>query len=341
MLLLIRKFITKNAISGIIFTLSLLFFCTLLAQENSASKPEAKRVIFIDSYYYPVYDWSMGEVNGARSILEPAGLEMKVISMDSKRNPDEAFIKAAALQAKVDIEQWQPDLIIACDDNASKYLIEPYYKNHSIPVVFCGVNWDASIYGYPYKNATGMVEISMIAQLVQELKRYAKGERVGVLAGNVISDRKSVRNFEKKAHIKFRHKIFVNTAEQWKKAFLMLQNKVDVVIIENSMSISGWEPEDMHDFVMHNTRIPTGTVQPVMQPYVLIGFLQVPEEQGRYAAKTALRILDGELPQNISIVTNHQVMASVNLDIAEQLGIVFELDFLRNAKSYRWTPGHK
>ena len=329
------SFFTKNIIH---FPFIFFLFLSSVVQAEQATEHglNTKRVIFIDSYYYPVYEWAAGEVNGARSILESAGVEMKVISMDTKRNPDEGYIKAEALKAKAEIERYKPDLIIACDDNASKYLIEPFYKNHSIPVVFCGINWDASAYGYPYKNATGMVEISMMAELVKELRRYAKGKAIGILAGNVISDRKSVKNYEDKAKVKFNRRIFVSDIKQWKQAYIKLQNEVDILIIENSMSITGWKPEDIYPFILNNTRIPTGSVQINMRPYVAVGFLQVPEEQGSYAAKTALRILAGESPENIPLVSNHQVIASVNLDLAEKLGIVFELEFLRNAKSFRW-----
>ncbi len=334
------SFFVKNIIHFSFIFLLLLSFAVQAVQAKEQSL-NTKRVIFIDSYYYPVYEWASGVVNGARSILESAGVEMKVFSMDTKRNPDEAYIKAAALRAKAEIERYQPDLIIACDDNASKYLIEPYYKNHAIPVVFCGVNWDASVYGYPFKNATGIVEISMIAELAKELRRYAKGKVIGILAGNVISDRKSVKNYEEKAKVKFNHKVFVSDVKQWKQAYIKLQNEVDILIIENSMSITDWKHEDIYHFILHNTKIPTGSVQINMRPYVLIGFLQVPEEQGRYAAKTALRILAGESPENIPLVTNHQVTASVNLDLAEKLGIVFELEFLRNAESFRWEADSK
>ncbi len=325
------RFIKKLILFLLIFPLF-----SLSVYADSVSEPQhKKRVMFIDSYHSG-YAWSAGVVAGARSILETSGVEFKVFSMDTKRHQDEAFIKASALKAKAAIEQFNPDVIIACDDNASKYLIEPFYKNHSIPVVFCGINWDASAYGYPYKNATGMVEISMMAELVKELRRYAKGKSIGVLAGNVISDRKSVKNYEDKAKVKFDHKIFVSDIKQWKQAYIKLQNEVDILIIENSMSITGWKPGDIYPFILNNTRIPTGSVQINMRPYVLVGFLQVPEEQGIYTAKTALRILAGESPENIPLVTNHQVIASVNLDLAEKLGIVFELEFLRNAKSFRW-----
>ncbi len=326
--------IKKIILLALIFPLFLLFSLSIYAEPVSDSQHD-KRVIFIDSYHSG-YAWSAGVVAGARSILKPSGVEFKVFSMDTKRHQDEAFIKDSALKARAVIEQFNPDVIIACDDNASKYLIEPFYKNHSIPVVFCGINWDASVYGYPYKNATGMIEISMMAELVKELKRYAKGKTIGILAGNVISDRKSVKNYEDKAKVKFDRKIFVSDIKQWKQSYLQLQNEVDILIIENSMSITGWKAEDIYPLILKNTQVPTGSVQINMQPYVLIGFLQVPEEQGIYTAKTALRILAGESPENIPLVTNHQVIASVNLDLAEKLGIVFELEFLRNAKSFRW-----
>ncbi|MDX2507734.1 MAG: ABC transporter substrate binding protein [Gammaproteobacteria bacterium] len=295
----------------------------------------AKRILFIDSYHQS-YSWSAGIVAGVRSILEPMAVEMKIFSMDSKRKSDADSIKQAALRAKAEIESWQPDLLIASDDNASKYLIEPYYKNADLPVVFCGVNWDASLYGYPYQNATGMEEISLIAPLPKELLRFAKGNRLGILSGNVLSDRQNVSNYIRKAGVVFDKRIFVSNVEQWQEAFLRLQNEVDMLILENSMSISGWEKETMHQFIMQHTKIPSGTTQARMIPYVLLGFLQVPEEQGQYAAKTALRILAGESPDAIPIVNNQRVNASVNLDMAEKLGVIFEIGFLRNAQTYRW-----
>ena len=47
-------------------------------------------------------------------------------------------------KAKAEIDAFKPDVVIAADDNASKYLIEPYFKDAALPFVFCGVNWDAS-----------------------------------------------------------------------------------------------------------------------------------------------------------------------------------------------------
>ena len=204
---------------------------SVLSQATDTNVP-VKRVLLIDSYHQG-YSWSAGIVSGAQDVFKSEGIEMEIFSMDSKRNPDELAIKQAALKAKQKIDAWQPDLVIAADDNASKFLIEPYYKNSDLAIVFCGVNWNASVYGYPYKNATGMEEVSLIAPLPKELARYSKGSRLGILSGNVISDRNNVYNYINKAGISFDKQIYVKNAEQWQAAYLRLQNEVDMLIIEN------------------------------------------------------------------------------------------------------------
>jgi hypothetical protein len=52
--------------------------------------------------------------------------------MDTKRNTDDHFKKNAAQKGKSVIEEYNPDIVIAADDNASKYLIVPYFKDASL-----------------------------------------------------------------------------------------------------------------------------------------------------------------------------------------------------------------
>ncbi len=159
---------------------------------------------------------------------------------------------------------------------------------------------------------------------------------MGIFSEDVLSDRKNVENYTQKAGLNFDNVIYVKDIEHWKKAYLALQTEVDMLILENSKSINGWNNEDMHQFILNTTQIPAGTTQERMIPYVLVGFLQVLEEQGQYAAKIALKILGGESPGNISIVNNQQMNATANLDIAERLCITFEINFLQYVKTYRW-----
>ena len=115
----------------------------------------AKRVLYVDSYHQG-YEWSDGVTEGVRSVLDNTGVDLKIFRMDTKRNTDEAYKKKAALQAKELIASFHPDVVIASDDNASKYLIMNYFKDADLPFVFCGVNYNADDYGFPYSNVTGM-----------------------------------------------------------------------------------------------------------------------------------------------------------------------------------------
>jgi hypothetical protein len=128
-----------------------------------------KKVLYIDSYHVG-YAWSDGVMRGVKTALEGTGVNLKMIAMDTKRNKGDEFKKEAALKAKAEIEAFKPDVVIAADDNASKFLIMPYFKDASLPFVFCGVNWDATGYGFPYSNTTGMVEVTPVPQLIEQLK---------------------------------------------------------------------------------------------------------------------------------------------------------------------------
>jgi hypothetical protein len=255
--------------------------------------------------------------------------------MDTKRNDTAEFGKLAALKAKSVIEDFKPDVVIVSDDPAFKYLLMPYYRDASLPFVFCAINWDASIYGAPYNNTAGMIEVSMTPRLIDFLKEYSKGDRIGFIAGNTTTDRKNAEYYKKLFNITFTSKYHVNTFEEWKQAFIKLQNEVDMVILENNAGITNWNNKDAEIFVLENTKIPSGATLEWMPPYTLIGYTKIPEEQGNWSALTALRILDGTKPSEIPQVTNKIGKLYVNLKIADKLGVVVNPELLKDATIIR------
>ena len=129
----------------------------------------------------PNMQWSSEVETGIRDALEGSGAELQVIRMDTKRNPGDGFGQQAGADALAAIEGVDPDLVIACDDNAQKYLVMPFLNDTDIPVVFCGVNWDASRYDFSTNNVTGVVEVELPDQVVEILKPYTQGEQVAYL----------------------------------------------------------------------------------------------------------------------------------------------------------------
>ena len=149
----------------------------LLMMQGAASK----KCLFVNSYHTG-YPWSDGIEKAISKTLE-GKCEYQHIEMDTKRNPTPEYAQKKALEIKAHIETWKPDVVITSDDNASKYLGVPYFKDSPIPFVFCGVNWSVSEYGYPFKNTTGMVEILAIEPLLVEVKRIVPGTKAGVCIG--------------------------------------------------------------------------------------------------------------------------------------------------------------
>lgn len=295
---------------------------------------EGNRILHIDSYHAG-YEWSDGETRGIENILNNTGIELKIFRMDTKRNDSEEFGKQAGLRAKSIIEDFRPDVVITCDDPSFKYVIMPYYRDAALPFVFCGMNWDVSIYGGPYKNTAGMIEVSLTPQLISYLMEYSKGDRIGFIAGNTTSDRKNAEYYMKLYNINFTRKYHAKTFEEWKRDFLKLQEEVDIVILENNAGIIDWDNKEAQAFVLENTKIPAGATQDWMPPYSLIGITKIAEEQGEWSAMTALRILDGTRPSDIPIVANKKGRLYVNLKIAEKLGVIINPELLKNAEIIR------
>jgi len=300
-----------------------------LAVTSYAAEYSGKKILFVDSYHEG-YAWSDGITTGLKMVVEPSGAQLKIHRMDTKRNSGEDFKIKAAAETKALIESWKPDVVIASDDNASKYLIAPYYKDGSLPFVFCGVNWDASGYGFPASNVTGMIEVDDFKGLVNILSKFAKGDRIGFIADDtettrkVVNYAKSVFGYDLDAH-------FSKDFEDFKKGFAALQGRTDMVIFYSYAGIKGWNEEMANEFISANTKIPTGTFQKEVTPFVSLGFLKIAEEQGHWAANSALKILDGTSPADIPIAKNIDGDVTVNLRLSKQAGLEIPYDIVQVA----------
>ena len=290
-----------------------------------------KKVLTINSYHKG-YTWSDGIEAGILKIFKKfPEIECKFYRLDSKRNTSESYLREAALNAKKLIETWKPDVVIASDDNASKYVIVPYYKNVELPIVFCGVNWNVAPYGYPYKNVTGMIEVALMDDLVRTLRTYSKGNRIGFLGPAVTSARQDASYYKGIMGIEFTQETYVKTFDEWKSAYLQMQQKVDILIVPALEGTKNWDPKEASDFIQAHTEIPSGAEVELMAKYVLATFAKDPAEQGEWAATTALEILKGKKPEDIPIVTNRKAKIILNMKLAKKLDIKFPMELLERA----------
>ncbi len=305
----------------------ILFFCTEVIAETP-------KILFINSYHQG-YEWSDGVERGMEQALGQGAMDLKKFYMDTKRKRKPEQIKAAALEAKQLIDEWQPDVVITADDNAAKFIIQPFYKDSDIPFVFCGVNWDASIYGFPYSNVTGMEEVSLIKSLQNQLRDYAQGNKIGLISIDAFSGKRNANHFEKNLGRNFDQMVFVKTYDEWKQKIVELQKSVDMVILENPKGIDGWENKKGLEFLQQNTLVPIGTTHVWLAPYALITIAKIPEEQGRWAGLAAQKILAGKSASSIPIEKNKQGNLYINFALSEKLGVVFKPELIETATIIR------
>jgi ABC-type uncharacterized transport system substrate-binding protein len=296
-----------------------------------ARAQSGKKVLFVNSYHEG-YEWSDGVEKGARLVLEPSGVQLRFHRMDTKRHQDEAFRKQAAEKARAEIDAWKPDLVIVSDDVAAKHVLAAFYRDAAVPFVFCGVNWDASKYGLPYRNATGVLEVALVKELVKSLGDHAKGRRVAILTADSETERIEGPYYRKEVGADLVSETYVKTMAEWKAAFLKAQESADVLLFGNFAGITDWNEQEAAAFALANSKIVSGGMYDFTMPYVMLGLTKVAEEQGTVAAKQALDVLKGASPSAIPIAKNKQAKVLINPKLAAKAGVVFKPELVRVAQ---------
>ncbi|OWU75892.1 ABC transporter substrate-binding protein [Marinibacterium profundimaris] len=308
-----KQVLSRRAVLGGAMALPVLS-SPLIAQTGT------RRVLHVDSYHRG-NEWNDRIAAAFVSALEAEGVEVRVLHMDTKRRSSEAEMTGAAAEAARVIADWQPDVVTVSDDNAVKYLLMPHFRDADVPFVFCGLNWDAGIYGLPYANATGMVEVSPIPQILRLLRAHAKGDRIGYLAEDTPTKRKEQAFHEKLFGVDYARTWLVSSYAGWAEAFEAAQGEVDMLMLLGVGALTDWDAPAARQLAETRTRIPTGTDFEWLMPYALLGVGKLPEEQGEWAAQAALRILDGVSPSEIPLAHNTKGQLLFNPRIARRLGI--------------------
>jgi ABC-type uncharacterized transport system substrate-binding protein len=311
-----------------VLQLSMLVVLSLLIAPHAF----AAKCLFISSYHQG-YAWSDGVESGLRAVLE-GRCDVRQFDMDAKRQKEAPALEQKAREAKALIESWQPDVVITADDEAAKYLVMPFYKNHTIPFVFCGINWTVEEYGFPYRNVTGMVEVAPVEPLFDKVEALLTNHGRGFYLGaNTSTERKNLQRLQEVAArrgLRLDHRL-VDTTDAWLAEFRAAQ-RYDFVILGSNSGINDWDDAKALGGVSRASQRLSLTNHEWMMPYAMLGLTKVPEEQGEWAAHTALAILDGVDPLSIPIVPNRKWDIWVNVSLSEAAGLHLPKPLLQKAK---------
>lgn len=279
------------------------------------------KIFYINSYHAG-YGSSDDIYHGINETLGDK-VELRTFFMDTKRNSDHEFIQTKVDSALAIIENFKPDLVIASDDNAIKYVVEPHLKNTKLPILFCGVNWSAEQYGLPTKNVTGMLEVLPLIECVKIIQEYyPHSKKLSIMSENTTSEQKNKAIFEgmlQPLGLTISYEIMANFSD-WKAAFKEANRYADIIFLPTNGAIKNWDELQAKEFVLATIQKPVITCDDFMMPYCVFGLTKIAREQGEWVAETALDILNGKQSvDTIEMTENKKSKAWLNALLAQKI----------------------
>ena len=279
------------------------------------------KVLFINSYA-PGFHSTDEYLTGIRNAFEGKNIEFRVFHMDTKRHPEEAYILSKAAEVMQEIERFQPDLIIASDDNAAKYVVQPNLRDGPTPVLFCGVNWTCWQYDLPTPHVRGILEVLPVKDVIMELKQYYPDAR----NLTILSERSNTELKNKEILDPLYAELglnptyaLVNEFEDWKREFLVANERADLIFTFTHGAIKGWQEDEAAAYVRQHIKKPIFTVEEHMMPYCVLGFSKVAREQGDWVGATALEVLAGKPIDRVQMTKNKQTRNFLNRPLARKI----------------------
>jgi len=299
--------------------------CPLFVQAGSAF--QGKKILIVMSYD----DDSTMEVELKQTFdALLAGATLKYYQLNVKKDPTGAGQKAA--EAYKLFQDFGPDAVIAANDDAQELFVVPYLKNKvSTPVVFTGVNDDASKYGFPADNVTGVLEKKhyregiRFAQLVDP-----RIHKVGLLYPDTLSQRKNVEQIEREkasygAEISDLRQ--VATVDEMIVALRELSANNDALLILNPVGIRDTKGEAVSEMalyrmIMQASDKPTiGVNDWEIREGILCGVLKLNTEQASLAVGLLDKIFAGQPIKALPITENNNGSRCLNVLTLKRLGL--------------------
>jgi ABC-type uncharacterized transport system substrate-binding protein len=292
-----------------------------------------KKVLLVHSYH-PEYPWVASITAGVVKGLQSSGVELEIFYMDTKRKTDEPWkIRAGELAARK-LEEYHPDVVITVDDNAQQYFAVNYVDK-SLPFVFCGVNADASKYGYPASNITGIIERPHFNGTIKFANQLQPMKRIAILSCDDETSQGALA-FMKEEFLDYEITEFklVKTFAEWQQTVHAYNTTVDAFgvymyhTLKDGRAPESLDPTAVMAWTIANATVPTlGFFDFGIRDGLLVGEVESGAEHGEKAARYVLEILRGVPLSSLPIIkanigtkmVNHRTAALLGITIPEKV----------------------
>ncbi|OED38805.1 hypothetical protein AB833_18275 [Chromatiales bacterium (ex Bugula neritina AB1)] len=292
------------------------------------------KCLYISSYHQG-YSWSDGVEAGLRKGLRDH-CAIRQFNMHSKHNNAIDKKVQAATRVVELIDQWKPDVVIASDDIAARYVIAPHFRDKDVPIVFCGINWTVDEYGFPYKNMTGIVEVAPVKPMLLQAQSITRGRKALYLGADTLSEKKNYQRIAEEAgtiNIEVDH-LAITTFDDWLQSYLA-PGDYHFIILGSNFGIDNWDTTAAQTRIQQNDNLLSVTNHDGMMPVSTLGYTKIPSEHGEWAAAAAIQILNGIPPDEIPLASSKQWDLWVNEQLLDTTGLTLSQSLLRKAKKTR------
>ncbi len=291
-----------------------LFLLLPVGQQSAQGAPTPYRVLVLNAYHIGM-KWEDRITEGLLSTLEQSGLPLDIFieHMDTKRIPRELlFPELASLYAK---KYTSPiDVIIVADDNALDFVLE--YRQSlfpDVPVVFSGINDYAKAHRVHDLGFTGLTETVDIKQTLELiLKLHPNTKQILAVADAATTAALHLKNY-RAAAAQITTPVEFSEISDW--TFDELGQKLSnlssgsvLLYLSVSRDREGNLPPPSGGarFLADHATVPIYTLWEThgLGDGLIGGFVADGVLHGRLTAEMALRILNGELVQNLPVVDN-------------------------------------
>ncbi len=317
-------------------------FLLLCVPPDNVSALASYKVLVVMSYGLD-HDFEQEIRQGIDSVLRDHS-NTKYIYLGTKKNIASGPQKAR--EAYELYKKFKPDGVIAVDDNAQAMFVVPYLKDKvKTPVMFCGVNAEPEIYGYPASNVSGILErvpisqsLAFAKQLMPDIKTF------GYMALDSPTGRSILNYLQHEVDtmpLKLASIQLPATMAETRKLIAGINQEIDIWYVPTMQGIK----DDNGIPLTHKQIVPIladtftrpllGDHKDIIKYGMLCGMTLVGQEQGSTAAEMLLKAMTGTPISKLPITRNKKGNPVINVTVMKQLGIKPKPILLKDAELVR------
>ncbi|KAF0182228.1 MAG: ABC transporter substrate-binding protein-like protein [Nitrospirae bacterium] len=320
----------------------LLVLALALNSPHAADSSQGVCRVMVVMSYHDEYVWQKEVRQGIEQVLAKK-CELVYFNLNARNDPKNSPERAK--EAFEFFRRYRPDAVIAADDAAQIHFVLPFLKEKAeTPVVFIGVNHDASAYGYPAANVTGVVERFHVRETLALLKQLMPRVRtVGFLhrgdepstQGTYAQIRAELNTYPVKVvgfwEPKTHEETLAMAREIRRRADAVHVEQMEGIKDKNGRSYSNKEIISEIAAIWKDGPLVCGQLSSARYG-CLCTVVESGVEQGMTGAKMVLQILGGTPVSKIPIARNHTGFKVINVSAMKKLGIAPEPVLLRGAR---------